>query len=83
MIDLSVVIPVRNEEPSVRELHRELSDVLAAFGREYEIIIVDDGSTDRTFPLLGELQALDPHLRVIQLRRNFGQTAAFAAGVDH
>ena len=83
MIDLSVVIPVRNEEASVRELHRELSDVLVAFGRGYEIIVVDDGSTDRTFQLLGELQALDPHLRVIQLRRNFGQTAAFAAGFDH
>src|SRR5262249_15919785 len=83
MIDLSVVIPVRNEEPSVRELHGELSDVLRAFGREYEIIVVDDGSTDRTFQLLAELQAVDPRLRVIQLRRNFGQTAAFAAGVDH
>jgi glycosyltransferase involved in cell wall biosynthesis len=83
MIDLSVVIPVRNEEASVRELHRELSDVLVAFGRGYEIIVVDDGSTDRTFQLLAEMQALDPHLRVIQLRRNFGQTAAFAAGFDH
>jgi len=82
MIDLSVVIPVRNEESSVRELHRELTEVLVSFGRAYEIIVVDDGSTDRTFQLLGELQALDPRLRVIQLRRNFGQTAAFAAGFD-
>jgi glycosyltransferase involved in cell wall biosynthesis len=83
MIDLSVVIPVRNEEASVGKLHRELTDVLVAFGRAYEILVVDDGSTDRTFQLLGELQAVDSHLRVIQLRRNFGQTAAFAAGFDH
>lgn len=83
MTDLSVVVPVRNEEASVRELHRELTDVLVSFGREYEIIVVDDGSVDRSFEILAEIQAVDPHLRVIQLRRNFGQTAAFAAGFDH
>ena len=82
MIELSVVIPVRNEEASLRELHRELTDVLRAFDG-YEIIIVDDGSTDRTFDILAEMQAVDPHVRVIRLRRNFGQTAAFAAGFDH
>ncbi len=82
MVDLSVVIPVRNEEASLRELHRELTDVLRAFDA-YEVIIVDDGSTDRTFDILAELQAVDSHLRVIRLRRNFGQTAAFAAGFDH
>ena len=82
MVDLSVVIPVRNEEASLRELHRELTAVLRAFDA-YEIIIVDDGSTDRTFDILAELQAVDSHLLVIRLRRNFGQTAAFAAGFDH
>jgi glycosyltransferase involved in cell wall biosynthesis len=82
MVDLSVVIPVRNEEASLRELHRELTDVLRVFDA-YEIIIVDDGSTDRTFEILAELHAVDSHLRVIRLRRNFGQTAAFAAGFDH
>src|SRR5260221_9746591 len=82
MVDLSVVIPVRNEEASLRELHRELTDVLRAFDA-YEVIIVDDGSTDRTFDILAELQAVDSHLRVIRLRRNFGQPAAFAAGFDH
>jgi glycosyltransferase involved in cell wall biosynthesis len=83
MIDLSVVIPVRNEAPSLEELHRELTDVLRAWGRSYEIIVVDDGSTDDSYEILRRLQAVDPYLRVIRLRRNFGQTAAFAAGFDH
>ena len=83
MIDLSVVIPVRNEAPSLVELHRELTETLGAAGRSYEIIIVDDGSTDEGFEILARLQAADPHLRVIRLRRNFGQTAAFSAGFQH
>src|SRR4030095_5127215 len=83
MIDLSVVIPVCNEAPALEELHRELTDVLRAWGRSYEIIVVDDGSTDDSYEILRRLQAVDPYLRVIRLRRNFGQTAAFAAGFDH
>src|SRR5438093_54078 len=83
MIELSVVIPIRNEAPSLEELHRELTETLRAWGRSYEIIIVDDGSTDESFEILARLQALDPYLRVIRLRRKFGQTAAFAAGFDH
>lgn len=83
MIELSVVIPIRNEEACLEELHRELTDVLISWGRSYEIIIVDDGSTDGSFEVLARLQAIDPHLRVIRFRRNFGQTAAFAAGFDH
>jgi glycosyltransferase involved in cell wall biosynthesis len=83
MIELSVVIPIRNEAPSLEELHRELTETLRAWGRSYEIIIVDDGSTDDSFDILARLQALDPALRVIRFRRNFGQTAAFAAGFDH
>jgi glycosyltransferase involved in cell wall biosynthesis len=83
LVELSVVIPVRNEAPSVGELHRELTDTLAAWGRAYEIIVVDDGSTDDTFERLARLQSLDPNLRLIRFRRNFGQTAAFAAGFDH
>jgi glycosyltransferase involved in cell wall biosynthesis len=82
-IELTVVIPVRNEAPSLEELHRELTDTLRTWGRPYEIIVVDDGSTDESFEILTRLQAIDPHLRVIRLRRNFGQTAAFAAGFDH
>ena len=78
--DLSVVIPLHNEEPNVAELHRELTAALGAWGRPYEILLVDDGSTDGTFGVLKALQAGDPHVRVIAFRRNFGQTAAFAAG---
>ena len=81
--ELSVVIPLYNEEPNVAELHRELTAALGAWGRSYEILLVDDGSTDGTFGALKALQAGDPHLRVIALRRNFGQTAAFAAGFAH
>jgi glycosyltransferase involved in cell wall biosynthesis len=81
--ELSVVIPVKNEAQGLAELHREFSETLGRWGRPYELIIVDDGSTDESFDILGTLQAADPHLRVIRLRRNFGQTAAFAAGFDH
>jgi glycosyltransferase involved in cell wall biosynthesis len=83
MIDLSVVIPIRNEAPSLEELHRELTEALGASGRSYEIILVDDGSTDDSFPTLARLQTGDPHLRIIRFRRNFGQTAAFSAGFAH
>src|SRR3954452_7713205 len=84
MVELSVVIPIRNEAPALAELHRELTETLTAWGRTYEIVVVDDGSTDESFAILAKLQAADPtHLRVIRFRRNFGQTAAFAAGFAH
>src|SRR6266705_1436677 len=82
-MDLSVVIPIRNEAASIGDLHRELTQTLSAWGRSYEIIIVDDGSTDESFATLARLQAVDSHLRVIRFRRNFGQTAAFTAAFDH
>ena len=82
-VELSVVIPIRNEAACLIELHRELTDTLTAWGRSYELIVIDDGSTDDSFEILARLQALDAHLRVIRFRRNFGQTAAFAAGFDH
>ena len=81
--DLSVVIPLYNEEPNVVELHRQLTAALGAWGRSYELVLIDDGSTDGTFAALKALQAGDPHVRVIVFRRNFGQTAAFAAGFAH
>jgi glycosyltransferase involved in cell wall biosynthesis len=78
--EISVVVPMRNESPNVAELYRELTAVLVGFGRPYEILAIDDGSTDDTFAQLAALQGRDPRLRVIRFRRNFGQTAAFAAG---
>lgn len=78
--DLSVVIPIYNEEDNVANLVKELRAALGPWGRPYELILVDDGSTDRSFELLKDLQQSTPELRVIQFRRNFGQTAAFAAG---
>ncbi|CAN5352868.1 glycosyltransferase family 2 protein [soil metagenome] len=81
--DISVVIPLRNESPNVAQLYRELTDTLEGFGRPYEILLVDDGSTDDTFDLLAGLQATDGRVRVIRFRRNFGQTAGFAAGFAH
>jgi glycosyltransferase involved in cell wall biosynthesis len=78
--EISVVIPLRNESPNVDELHQELTTVLQGFGRPFEIVAIDDGSTDDTFARLAALQRTDHRLRVIRLRRNFGQTAAFAAG---
>ena len=83
MIELTVVIPIRNEAPSLEDLHRELAATLDAWGRPYEVIVVDDGSTDESFEILARLQAIDSHVRVIRLRRNFGQTAAFAAGFEY
>jgi glycosyltransferase involved in cell wall biosynthesis len=81
--ELSIVIPVRNESANVEPLCRELAQTLTAWGRPYEVILIDDGSTDDTFARLASLQAADPRLRVIRFRRNFGQTAAFAAGFAH
>jgi glycosyltransferase involved in cell wall biosynthesis len=82
-VDLSVVIPIHNEAPNLEELHRELTATLGAWGRPYEIILVDDGSADESFPIMCRLQARDPRLRIIRFRRNFGQTAAFSAGIAH
>jgi glycosyltransferase involved in cell wall biosynthesis len=78
--ELSIVIPVRNESPNIIPLYDELTETLVKFGRSYEIVVVDDGSTDDSFDKLAAIQARDPRLRVIRFRRNFGQTAAFAAG---
>jgi glycosyltransferase involved in cell wall biosynthesis len=83
MTDLSVVIPIRNEAPGLEELHREIVEALESWGRSFEMIIVDDGSTDESFAILSRVQAMDPRVRVIRFRRNFGQTAAFAAGFAH
>jgi glycosyltransferase involved in cell wall biosynthesis len=77
---LSIVIPVHNEEPSILPLYDRLTRVLESVKRPFEIIFVDDASTDRSFDLLANLVETDSRLKVIRLRRNFGQTAALAAG---
>src|SRR5687767_2375417 len=80
--EISVFLPVLNEEPNLRPLHAKLDESLATLGHTAEIIYVDDGSTDGSLEVLKELAARDPRVRVIALRRNYGQTAAMAAGID-
>src|SRR5437868_7201682 len=80
--DLSVFLPVLNEEPNLRPLHEKMDAALAALGRSAEVIYVDDGSTDGSLNVLRELAAQDVRVRVISLRRNYGQTAAMSAGID-
>ena len=79
---ISIVIPIYNEEENVQILHEKLREVLNPLKEDYEILFIDDGSTDRTLSLLEEIQAMDKKVIVLSLRRNFGQTAAFAAGFD-
>ena len=78
---ISVVAPVFNEHSTLPELHRRLTDVLAPLG-PYEIVLVDDGSSDGSWDTLLELAARDPHLRLLRLSRNFGHQAALSAGLD-
>ena len=77
---LSIVIPIHNEEPSILPLYDRLTAVLDRLQRPYEVLFVDDASSDRSFELLANLVETDGHLTVIRLRRNFGQTAALSAG---
>ncbi|OGP88514.1 MAG: glycosyl transferase family 2 [Deltaproteobacteria bacterium RBG_16_48_10] len=79
-MDLSVVIPLYNETHSLQELFQALKSVFNSLGKSYEIIFVDDGSTDDSFSILKEIFTLNDHVQVIRLRRNFGKTAAFLAG---
>ncbi len=79
---VSIVIPVHNEERSLLPLYDRLTLVLESLRRPYEILFVDDASTDRSFELLSNLVETDAHLKVVRLRRNFGQTAALTAGFD-
>lgn len=81
-MDLSIVIPIYNEEENIPLLYNAVTAALDPTGLEYEIIAVDDGSMDGSFTTLKELAAKDPRLRVIRLRRNFGQSAAMAAGFE-
>jgi glycosyltransferase involved in cell wall biosynthesis len=80
--DISVFLPVFDEEPNLRLLHRKLDEALKKLGRTAEIIYVDDGSKDGSLSILRELALSDARVRVVALRRNYGQTAAMAAGID-
>lgn len=82
-MDLSIVIPVYNEEESLWPLYDQLNPALRALNKTYEVIFVDDGSKDGSFTILEELNARDSNIKVIRFRRNFGQTAAFAAGFEY
>ncbi|ACD96467.1 glycosyltransferase family 2 protein [Trichlorobacter lovleyi] len=81
-MDLSIVVPIYFEEDNIRPLYDAITAALAPTGLQYEVICVDDGSGDNSFTLLKELAATDQRLRVIRFRRNFGQTAAMAAGFE-
>jgi dolichol-phosphate mannosyltransferase len=80
--DVSVFLPVYNEEPNLRPLHEKLDAALKSLGRSAEIVYVDDGSTDGSLNILREIAKMDSRVRVVGLRRNYGQTAAMAAGID-
>ena len=82
-IMLSVVVPLFNEQETIAELHRRLTEVLSCIGVTYEILIVDDGSRDATPRLVRDLQDEDPRLVAVHLSRNFGHQAAVSAGLDH
>ena len=82
-VDLSIVVPIYNEEESLLEMHRRLSDVLGGLGVTYEMLLVNDGSDDRSAELIGDLVAQDPTVRGIHFSRNFGHQAALAAGLQH
>lgn len=82
-MEISVVCPIFNEEESIPHLYNSLIQSLDKLDKTYEIILVDDGSTDNSFDELKKLQAMDPRVKVVKFRRNFGQTAAMSAGFDY
>ena len=83
MAKYSIVVPFHNEEENVTVLYARLKQVMEQVGDSFELVLVDDGSSDRTYKLLEEIAAVDSRVLVVKLRRNFGQTSALAAGFDH
>lgn len=81
--DLSIVVPFLNEEESISHMYDAVISAVEPLGCRFELIFVDDGSTDRTLEIARQLAASDTRLRVIKFRRNYGQTPAMAAGIDH
>src|SRR4051794_39577019 len=82
-MDLSIVIPVKDEKDNLSRLHERLTAALAPLPGSYEIVLVDDGSADGSHAVEDQLAARAPRLKVVRLRRNFGQSAAMQAGIDH
>ena len=80
---ISLVVPVFDEEENLPHLHAEIAEHVGGMGRPWEVVYVDDRSRDRSFQVLKGLHADDPHVRVIRFRRNFGQTPAMSAGFEH
>ncbi|MGB7068581.1 MAG: glycosyltransferase family 2 protein [Pyrinomonadaceae bacterium] len=80
--ELSLFLPVLDEEPNLRPMHDKIASALNALGKTAEVIYVDDGSTDGSLAILREIAEADDRVRVISLRRNYGQTAAMSAGID-
>jgi glycosyltransferase involved in cell wall biosynthesis len=80
--ELSLFLPVLNEEENLRPMHAKIQEALKSLGKTAEVIYVDDGSTDKSLEILREIAAGDERVRVISLRRNYGQTAAMSAGID-
>jgi len=81
--EISVVIPLLNEEDSLKELHSQLKATLSRMGGRYELLFIDDGSTDRSFQVLRDLKRIDHRIKVIRFRRNYGKSAALAVGFEH
>jgi glycosyltransferase involved in cell wall biosynthesis len=82
-LEISVFLPVYNEQENIEQLNLLLTEALEGLGRSYEVIYVDDGSTDQSLDRLREIATRDARVRVVSLRRNYGQTAAMSAGIDH
>jgi glycosyltransferase involved in cell wall biosynthesis len=80
---ISIVVPFYNEEENIEPLHAELSDVLKRMDREYKVIFVDDGSTDKTYKNMLKVREKDDNVKIMKFRKNFGQSAALKAGFDH
>ena len=81
--ELSVIVPLYNEQDNVALLHTAIVNAVRPLGRTYEVVFVDDGSRDNTFQVASDLARKDAHLRVVKFRRNYGQTAAMAAGIEY
>jgi glycosyltransferase involved in cell wall biosynthesis len=82
-MDLSIVVPIKDERDNIKPLHEKVRQSIDPLGIRYELVLVDDGSIDGSFAAMEQLAAADHRVRVVRLRRNFGQAAAMQAGIDH